>query len=245
MITRFSQQGSLRISYTTDAVVVEELTDRHVLMAVLDGEDPEEEGCFSAALCARVLRKIARQASLRFFVEKRQPTPGELLPAILEELLTTLRDLRPVLGVDPGAWRVALALAVVDHHQARAEAVVIGNAAVACDEEVLLYARVEPPPDLGELLLQCDFSDWWAQQTQRIQCRDFLDFALATDGIWSFRLFSPDPYRPVSQEEINRFLLTARDGGDPTTLYQRHVSFIRQTYGQEPADDFSIVRLLR
>ena len=243
MIVSHSQIGSHHTNHNEDALVYADLTGDHLLMAVMDGSSSGTDSHFAASLVGKTLRKIARHTNLRTFAERRAPTTEELLAAVMENLLQDLREINASLDLDQDELLTTLVLAVVDRRGAQADIVVIGDGLVACDEEIKEFSQPLSPDYLGHLLRE-EFSDWWSSQTQRVRCTDFLDLALSTDGILSFRPFSPDPYRPVSPDEITEFLLTTRDEGEPETMYRRKLIYIRNKFGLEPTDDLTVLRYL-
>lgn len=241
MVITYSRIGSHHTDHNEDACVTEELTDRHVMIAVMDGCSAGTDSHLASTLVAKILRKIARQTNQRTFAERRQPTVNELLRDTLRTLFADLRRLNAELALDYDELLTTLVLAVVDREGPRAEVLTVGDGVVACDGEIVEYDHDNKPDYLG-YHLHDDFDDWWNLQTQRIVCEDFLDLALATDGVFSFRPFSRDPYRPVADDELVKFLLTARDEGEVETLYRRQLLYIRDKFGLEATDDLTIAR---
>lgn len=241
MVLTYSGIGSNHVNHNTDALVTEDLTERHVLLAVMDGSGTEPDGHFAATLVARVLRNIARQTNLRTFAERRQPTTGELLRGTMQTLLSDLRRLNADLGLGADELLTTLVLAVVDRQGPRAEIITIGSGVVGCDGEVVEYAHGHQPDFIGHHL-NVDFDQWWAGQPRRLVCEDFLDLTLATDGLLSFRPFSPDSYHPVTPDELTEFLVSVRDEGSTDTFYRRHLLYVRDRFGLEYTDDLTIVR---
>ena len=80
----------MHTEHNGDALVAEELTDRHLLLAVADGGG---ENChFAATLTVRTLRSLARQTSLRTFAERRRTVTADLLRDTVRELRAELRQ---------------------------------------------------------------------------------------------------------------------------------------------------------
>lgn len=241
MVLTYSRIGSHHVNHNEDALVVEDLTDRHVLLAVLDGCSAGTDGHFASALVAKTLRKIARQTNQRTFAERRQPTTNELLRETLRTLFADLRRLNANLALGHDELLTTLGLAVVDRQGPRAELLTVGNGVIGCDGEIVEYDHDNKPDYLG-YHLHDDFDDWWAAQPQRIVCENFLDLALATDGLLSFRPFSHDSYRPVTQDELTAFLFSVRDDGETDTFYRRQMIYVKDKFGLEATDDLTIVR---
>lgn len=243
MIIHHSQIGTHHSNHNEDALVFAELTEDHVLIAAMDGYSMGTDSYFASALIGKTLRKIARQTNLRTFAERESPTTPALLHQVMKTLFADLRQLNATLGLDQNELLTTLVLAVVETSGQQAEIIVVGGGLVACDEEIKEFAQNDRPDYLGHHLRE-DFADWWNRQTQRVRCANFLSLALATDGILSFRPFSPDPYRPVTEDEITEFLLTTLDDGEPETMYRRKLIYIRDTFGLEPTDDLTVVRFV-
>lgn len=239
----YSQIGPLHTNHNEDAYVIEDITDQHILMAVMDGCSAGTDSHFASTLIAKSLRKIARQTNQRTFAERRRPTTLELLRETLQILFSDLRRLNAELSLDYDELLSTLVLAIVDTVGPHAEVITVGDGLVCCDGEIIEYDHDNKPDYIG-YHLKDDFDDWWNVQNQRISCSSFLDLALSTDGILSFRPFSHDSYRPVTQDEITKFLLSARDEGEPDTMYRRQLLDIRHRFGLEPVDDLTIVRLV-
>lgn len=243
MIIHHTQIGSHHTNHNEDAVVVAELTDRHHLLAVMDGCSMGTDSHFASTLVGKTLRKIARHTNQRTFAERKVPSTKALLPEVMEALFKELNVLKAGLDLDHDELLTTLVLAILEENGTQAEIVVVGDGVIACDGEIIEFDQDNKPDYLGYHLRE-SFSNWWPQQTQRVNCTDFLDLAISSDGILSFRPYSPDSFPPVTEAEITEFLLTNRDDGPPETLYRRQLLHIRNTFGLEHTDDFSVVRYM-
>jgi hypothetical protein len=134
-------------------------------------------------------------------------------------------------------------LAIVDTKDQKAEIVIIGDGVIACDEEIVEFNHDNKPDYLGYHLTE-DFEDYWNGLTQRISAVDFLDLAMASDGVFSFKPYSYDSYRPVTEDELLTFLLVDRDEGPTENTYRRKLMYISSTFGLKPSDDVTVVRIL-
>lgn len=209
----------------------------------MDGCSMGTDSHFAAGLIAKVLRRIAKQTNLRSFAEGTTHTTAGLLKATLRTLFKDLKRLNADLDLGDDELLSTLLLAIVDTREQNAEIVIIGDGVVACDEEILEFNQENKPDYLGYHLHE-DFEDYWNLLTQRVSAQDFLDLALATDGVFSFRPFSHDSYRPVTEEELLSFLLLHREEGAEDTAYRRKVIYVKNTFGLEATDDFTVVRVL-
>jgi hypothetical protein len=238
-----TQIGTHHTDHNEDAFLTAEITDRHLLLAVMDGCSSGTDAHFATGLIAKVLRRIAKQTNLRSFAERTSPTTEQLLKDTLRTLLADLARLSSDLDLDQVELLSTLVLAIVDTQDRHAEIVVIGDGVIACDEEIIEFDQQNKPDYLGYHLHE-DFDDYWNLLTQRVTATDFLDLALASDGVFAFRAFSHDSYRPVTEEELISFLLCHRDEGPDETAYRRKVIYISNTFGLKPTDDLTVVRVM-
>ncbi|MFT4751404.1 MAG: hypothetical protein ACJATN_001590 [Neolewinella sp.] len=208
----------------------------------MDGCSVGKDSHFASSLIAKVLRRIAKQTNLRSFAERTQHTTRDLLKETLRTLFTDLTRLNADLDLDYDELLSTLLLAIVDTQDRNAEIVAIGDGVIACDEEIIEFNHDNKPDYLGHHLHE-NFEDYWNVLTQRVSVQDFQDLALATDGVLFFRAFSHDSYRPVTDEELLTFLLIDREEGAEETAYRRKLIYIRNTFGLEPTDDLTVVRL--
>ncbi|MFK8163234.1 MAG: hypothetical protein AB8H12_12285, partial [Lewinella sp.] len=88
-----------------------------------------------------------------------------------------------------------------------------------------------------------DFEDYWNGLTQRISAVDFQDLAMASDGVFSFKPFSHDSFRPVTEDELLTFLLVDRDEGPIENTYRRKLMYVSSNFGLKASDDLTVVRL--
>lgn len=209
----------------------------------MDGSSVGKDPHFASSLIAKVLRRIAKQTNLRSFAERTQHTTRDLLKETLRTLFSDLVRLNADLDLDHDELLSTLLLAIVDTRGSTAEIVAIGDGVIACDEEIVEFSHDNKPDYLGYHLHK-DFDDYWNLLTQRVTAHDFLDLALATDGVLSFRAFSYDSYRPVTEDELLTFLLIDREEGAEDTAYRRKILYIRHTFGLEASDDLTVVRVM-
>ena len=202
-----------------------------------------DDSHFAAGLIRKVLRRIARQTNLKSFAERTSPTTIELLKTTLETLFADLRRLKADLDLSETELLTTLMLAIVDTKDQKAEIVIIGDGVIACDEEIVEFNHDNKPDYLGYHLTE-DFEDYWNGLTQRISAVDFLDLAMASDGVFSFKPYSYDSYRPVTEDELLTFLLVDRDEGSTENTYRRKLMYISSTFGLKPSDDVTVVRIL-
>jgi len=212
-------------------------------VAVMDGCSSGTDSHFASGLVAKVLRRIAKQTNLRSFAERTKPTTEGLLRETLRTLFADLQRLNADLDLAYDELLTTLMLAVVDQRERNAEIIVIGDGVVACDEEIVEFLQENKPDYLGYYLTE-DFDDYWATLKQRVTARDFLDLALASDGVFSFRAFSHDSYRPVTEDELLTFLLVDRHEGAEENAYRRKLMYVSNTFGLKATDDLTVVRVM-
>lgn len=238
-----TQIGTHHTDHNEDALLTAEITDRHLLLAVMDGCSSGTDSHFAATLTAKVLRRIAKQTNLRSFAERRQFTTEALLRQTLETLFLELRRLNAELDLGPDELLSTLILGIVDTEGWNAELLAIGDGVICCDGELLIFDQDNKPDYLGYHLRE-DFADYWNLLTQRASVSGFQDLAIATDGVFSFRSFSPESYRPVTEDELLDFLLVTREEGPPATAYRRKILYVSNNFGLQPTDDLTVVRLM-
>jgi len=209
----------------------------------MDGCSSGTDSHFASGLVAKVLRRIAKQTNLRSFAERTEPTTEGLLRETLRTLFADLQRLNADLDLAYDELLTTLMLAVVDQRERNAEIIVIGDGVVACDEEIVEFLQENKPDYLGYYLTE-DFDDYWATLKQRVTARDFLDLALASDGVFSFRAFSHDSYRPVTEDELLTFLLVDRHEGAEENAYRRKLMYVSNTFGLKATDDLTVVRVM-
>ncbi len=243
-ILTYTQIGTRHSNHNEDAHAVGEVSDRHTLVAVVNGSAAGHKGYFAAALVAQLLETIASQTNLRNFAEKGNPTAGDLLRDCLRELLKRLSKQRTQLGLTDEELRLILNLGILDHEQRIAEIAVIGAGVITCDGETVEMAQYEEVDYLGNHLDKSEFDHWWAYHDKRIRCENCLDVAIATPGILTFEPFSHDSYRPVTEDEILDFLLAERNDGPLAQLFRRKFIYIEEKFGLLATDDVTIIRAL-
>ncbi|OAV44376.1 hypothetical protein [Lewinella sp. 4G2] len=241
-ILTHNQIGTHHANHNDDSVAVAELSDRHHLIAIVNGTDAGDKGYFTAALIATLLEKIAGEFALKNFAEKSSPTTGELLRETMAMLLEELNTLRSLLNLSQEALQLTATVGVLDETERRAELVVIGSGMVSCDGETIEMSQYATPDYLGNHLNTEEFTSWWAGHDKRISCENCLDLAIASLGILTFEPFSHDPYKPVTEDEIITFLLTQRNDGPVEQMFRRKIIYIEEKFGLLATDDVSVVR---
>lgn len=208
----------------------------------MDGSSMGDDSHFASGLIGKLLRRIARQTNLKTFAERTNPTTAELLKMTLETLFADLRRLKADLDLSDTEVLSTLMLAIVDTRERNAEIIVVGDGVIACDEEIVEFNQENKPDYLGYHLAE-DFEDYWNSLTQRVSASDFLDLAMASDGVFSFKPFSHDSYRPVTESELLTFLLLDREEGPTENTYRRKLMYISSTFGLKASDDLTVVRV--
>lgn len=140
-----TQIGTHHTDHNEDAFLTAEITDRHLLLAVMDGSSGGTDSHFAAGLIAKVLRRIAKQTNLRSFAERTQHTTADLLKNTLRTLLADLARLSSDLDLGHDELLSSLMLAIVDTQDRHAEIVVIGDGVIACDEEIIEFDPEKNP----------------------------------------------------------------------------------------------------
>lgn len=242
-ILSFTQIGTHHSNHNEDAFATAELTDNHRLIAVINGSAAGKKGYFTAALVAQLLEKIAGEISLKTFAEKSSPNTTSLLRSCMDQLVRNLAKQKARLSLLEEDLLVTLTMGVVDVQERNAEIVVVGSGIVSCDGETIELSQYSEPDYLGNHLEEGDFTEWWATHDKRISCENCLDLAIATPGILTFKSFSHDSYKPVTEDELITFLLTQRNDGPIEQMFRRKVLYIEDKFGLLATDDVTIVRV--
>jgi hypothetical protein len=238
-----TQIGSHHTDHNEDALVAEELTPDHYLLAVMDGCSSGQESHFAAGLITKILRRIARQTNLRVFAERRTPGVKELLRDTVRQLFVALQEQIALLDIGKYELLTTLCLSVVDVKARNGEVLVVGDGIIAVNGEVTDIDQDNQPDYLGYHLDE-EFEAWWTKQEQYYSVADISDFSLSSDGIHTFRLTSPDSFPPIGEEEIIRYLLEDREEEVDEFMLRRKLLMLEETHGLKPTDDLTIIRLL-
>lgn len=242
MVTH-TQIGTQQTDHNEDALVAEELTPDHYLLAVMDGCSSGRESHFAAGLITKILRKIARQINLRVFAERRTPGNQELLREMTRQLFTALREQKNLLDIGRYELLTTLNLAVINVEDRSGVILVVGDGVITVNGQITNIDPGDPPDYLGDHLEEV-FDEWWVRQEKYFSVKDVDDISIASGGVHTFRLISPESFPPVAEEDLLRYLLEDREEKVDEFMLRRKMLMLEETHGLKPTDDLTIVRLL-
>ncbi len=235
--------GEFYTNHNEDFLVIEEMGDDKLLIAVMDGCSMGKESYFSSVLVGKILRKISKGIDYKEFINKSDTTLTEYLKTITQELFVTLRELKNQLLLEKEELLSTLIIGVVSIKDRKAEILAIGDGLICCNGIYTEYDQDDRPDYLG-YYLDDKFEDWFEVQKQHLSCSDIKDLSICTDGILSFKTFDNRYYKPVNEIEIIDFLLQNTEGVDTEKMFHKKLMKIEKDWGVKPTDDLSIIRII-
>lgn len=212
------------------------------LFAVMDGCTMGRDSHFAAALCAKVLKKIALERGYLEFKAGTQPDPKLEIKSILQRLFQELKSIKYQLLLDQYDLLNTLILLLWDEIQAAGAIIVIGDGAVYQDGQLHVFDQENRPDYLGYHLEE-DFENWFAQQKQQIFIDDFQNLSISSDGILSFAPFDGETY--LNTLDPIHFLLDDPQYAEKENMLEKKVRILEKEYGLKPMDDLAIIRLVK
>ncbi len=237
------QIGTFHTTHCEDDLITAEVGPGRHLLAVMDGCTMGTDSHLPSTLCAKLLRKIARELDFAAFRERNQMDLRELQQVILRRLFEELRFLQNHIQLEKSELLCTLILALVDVKTQTAEVIVVGDGWVDCNGIGTEFEQDNRPDYLGYHLHE-DFEEWYAAQTQRLSLADVRDLSIASDGILSFQQAVVGEFEPIAVEGIVQALLRDTEGCNATTMLQARLKDIAQRHGQRPTDDLAILRVM-
>lgn len=83
--------GTFHTNYNEDFLIINELGNDHLLIAVMDGCSMGKESYFISILIGKILRKLSKEISFRNFREKKSISLKEYIRHITEKLFFELK----------------------------------------------------------------------------------------------------------------------------------------------------------
>lgn len=243
MIHTFSQMGTFHLNQNEDYLTVNEIGNKRLLMAVMDGCTMGIDSHFSSTLIGKLLRKIAKEMDYKAFAEKKQEELDILLKKVMQDLFEALQKLQFQLDLKREELLSTLILGIVDLEVRNAEFLTIGDGLICCNDQVFEYEQDNRPDYLG-YHLKTDFEVWYASQKQRLSLDSIENLSITTDGIFTFKRFDNEKYEESEPTSIEDFLLKDETWEDSKNMLQKKMRFIEKNFGLKPTDDLAIVRLV-
>lgn len=234
------KRGAYHPEFCEDFSLAELLGTRLVL-AVMDGCTMGRESHFASTLLAKILRKVIREWPYRQYHGKLPATPtlADELRELLAAVFADLRQLKSQLLLDTRELLTTLALALLDPATGAVEILVLGDATVALNGQLIRFEQDNRPDYLAYHLAQ-PFADWYGRQTQRLSAPACHDLSLATDGIDSFEPAAPTPDLP----DIPALLLLDTQLAERPEMLAIKVRRLESTFALTATDDVAIVRAI-
>lgn len=242
-IYSYSQIGTFHINHNEDFFIKTELTDKHILIAVLDGCSMGTESHFASALIGKLLRKISKSIYYQSFVQSAMHTDKQLLIKVLKQLFQQLSLIKNELSLETNELLSTLILGVMNTKNKTAEIITIGDGLVVCDGQQFEYEQ-DNRPDYLAYHLHKDFEVWFKNQEQLLSLQNIQDISFSSDGIFTFRHFDNKLYPRISEEEIINQLLISKQDSDFQTMLKKQVINLEKQFGVKPTDDLTIVRII-
>ncbi len=237
------QIGTFHTTHCEDDLITAEVGPGRLLLAVMDGCTMGTDSHLPSTLCAKLLRKIARELDFAAFRERQTMDLPDLQHTILQRLFEELRFLQNHIQLEKSELLCTLILAVLDVKTKTAEVIVVGDGWVDCNGIGTEFEQDNRPDYLGYHLHE-GFEQWYAAQTQRLSLADVHDLSIASDGILSFQQAVVGEFPALDSEGIVQTLLRDKAGSASSTMLQAQLKHIAQHHGQKPTDDLAILRIV-
>ena len=235
--------GEFHTNHNEDFLIINEIGEHQLLIAVMDGCSMGKESHFASTLIGKILRKISKEIYFRSFVEKTKMTLIELLKQVIEKLFNDLKDIKHRLMLEREELLSTLILGILNQENKTIELLTIGDGLICCNGVYYEYEQDDKPDYLGYHLTE-EFDDWYDQQKQRLSFENVKDLSISTDGIFTFRKFDNKNYQPIKATALIDFLLIDKKGLGQENMLTRKLFEIEKIYGLKPTDDLTIVRVL-
>lgn len=232
--------GSFHTNYCEDFFVVEKISATKKIIAVLDGCSQGTESVFASILFGKILRKIAKQAYYKDFIERQELPLKELLKGVLKELFSEIQHIKRTLDITTLELLSTLIIGVIDEVNLSTEIMVIGDGLVVVDGESFDFEQGDKP-DYFAYHLEENFEDWYRNHKQFITT-NFKDLSIATDGIFAFKNLK-NPRKQLNSEAIVSFLLKDNEGEKKDYFLDKKIKILQQELDHLPTDDIAIVRV--
>lgn len=165
----------------------------------------------------------------------------ELLKEIVSQLFSRLQQTQSLLQLQPDELMATILLAVLDIPKATAAFICIGDGVIAADGQVYEYDQDNKPDYLGYHLHKT-FDTWFAAQKQQLTLTGIRDFAISTDGVYSFSKYDNRLYEETG--DALHYLLHDTSGAGSAHMLNGKVIEIEREWGLLPGDDIAIVRVM-
>ncbi len=235
--------GQFHLNYDEDFFIIAELDSYRYVMAVMDGCSMGRESHFAATLLGKILRKVAKELSFQFFVQKTTLGLEPCLRKVMAATFQNVQQLQHSLMLEQEELLSTLLLGIYDQAHQQAEILAIGDGLICCNGLLYEFEQDNRPDYLGYHLHE-DFDEWYDLQTQRLSFSKIEDLSLVTDGIFSFKPFNDQAYPKINEVEIIDAFLLNQAGKSQELMLRQQLIQLETHHGLRPSDDLTIVRLI-
>jgi hypothetical protein len=237
--------GAAHQTYCEDYLISEQLGEKCLLSAVLDGCSMGKDSHFASALFGKLLRKIAQQMSMESMhatVGWEEDQPETVAREVLRRLFDEVQAARKQLMLEREELLTTVILWLHHLGTQRSFVMVIGDGYVCCDGQIHELDQNNRPDYLTYHLGE-SFDEWYETQQQRFHFESPQDLSIATDGVDTFRRLgevvstspAPDPLR---------YLLTGQEFFSADNMLDRKLDLLTKSHGLRPIDDLGIIRAI-
>lgn len=239
------RMGAVHQTYCEDYLISEQLGEKCLLSAVLDGCSMGKDSHFASALFGKLLRKIAQQMSLeglQSVVPWQEDQPETVAREVLRRLFDEVQSARKQLMLEREELLTTLLLWIHHYGTQRSFVMVIGDGYVCCDGHMYTLDQNNRPDYLTYHLGE-PFASWYQAQQQHFSFDAPRDLAIATDGIDTFRQLS-DPVASSASPDPLAYLLCDTEFIEADNMLDRKLDLLAKSYGLRPIDDLGIIRVI-
>lgn len=237
------QIGDYHTNQCEDALVIKNVGNDRIIMAVMDGCTTAMESHFVSTLVCKILRKIATEISYRELYEKSLINfNADLeLQEILKSLFKELVLVKNQLLLDEKELLTTLIIVLYHKKKKQGIALTIGDGIVSIDGEIFDFNQDNKPDYLGFHLKE-NFDGWYNNQTQKIFFNDIKDLSISTDGILTFSKIKRTDHED-SIDPLHDLLIDKANNSSDEMLNMK-VKKLENHYGLKPTDDIAIIRMI-
>ncbi len=238
-----SHIGEFHVNHNEDFLVLEDLGEDLILVAVMDGCSSGTDSHFASTLIGKILRKLAKQEAYREYATNERKELVVLLESISLQLFDDLSNLNRQLDLKSDEILSTLILGVVDKGLLKAEMIVVGDGMIHIDGENIEYENDNKPDYIG-YHLNMDKHLWYQTRAIKKSIPKFKDLTISTDGIHTFKNHDGKSYPKITEERImEEFFVNTRELDNANKLKKTLIT-ISEEYGLKPSDDLTMIRVV-
>ena len=228
------QKGHLHRHFCEDAILSLPLGNYGFIGAVSDGCSSGTDSHLASALTCKLIRKIV----LNYPQDREMPVREQALQ-ILHRFMQEMKQTKNQLALSSDEMLATLSLLIYSSVQNSACVVMLGDGALAINEEIKEIDHDNRPDyPVYHLEKQEHWQEYFEKQTFVIDAPS--QVAIASDGVFSFQQVSHETTGIVPAN----YLLTDRFLHENAGMLNRKCNILNKMHGLQPADDLGIVRLI-